>query len=208
MALEREAFGSDHAEAGAWLMQQWGLPDYLPLAARGSQLPAASQAPADLQQFVGCVAASGPVADYALDPQESVLTALGRNAVTRLDMDDDAVVAVVERLAETIPEIESLFEFSILEPHQAAALNDQAREVLATRNLQLLQEPTEYRRDAAEYKRLHSELQGTGRPQSTHRAVQPRPSGRLPGGGIPACSGRRLVPVHRFSGSQPFQGHQ
>ena len=50
---------------------------------------------------------------------------LVRQAGAWLDMDDDAAVALVEGLAETVPEIESLFEFSILEPHQAAALKDQ-----------------------------------------------------------------------------------
>lgn len=158
-ARERDALGSDHAEAGAWLMRQWGLPDYLPLAAGGSHRPAAARAPAELRQFLACIAVSGPVADYMLQPEEAAMASLAGNASTWLDMDDDAVVDLVARLAETIPEVESLFEFSILEPHQAAALKDQAREVLATRNLQLLQEATEYRREAAEYKRLHSELQ-------------------------------------------------
>ncbi|MBA1147125.1 GGDEF domain-containing protein [Ectothiorhodospiraceae bacterium WFHF3C12] len=159
VTMEYEALGCDHAEAGAWLMQKWGLPDYLPLAARGSHRPEAGRAPAELSRFVACVAVSGPVADYALQPEETAMDTLVRQAGAWLDMDDDAAVALVEGLAETVPEIESLFEFSILEPHQAAALKDQAREVLATRNLQLLQEATEYRREAAEYKRLHSELQ-------------------------------------------------
>lgn len=156
---ERQALGSDHGEVGAWLMHRWGLPEYLSVAAQCSHTIVAERVPEGLLEFIGCVAVSGPLADYALDTDrdEGVDEVLSVGA-DWLGMVPDEVHDVLAQVAETLPEIESLFEFSLMEPQQAAALKDQARELLAVRNLQLLQEATEYRQEAFEYKRLHREL--------------------------------------------------
>jgi HD-like signal output (HDOD) protein len=39
MELERQAFGMDHCEAGAWLAQTWGLPEEVQRAASGHHQP-------------------------------------------------------------------------------------------------------------------------------------------------------------------------
>jgi HD-like signal output (HDOD) protein len=48
---ERQAFGVDHCEAGAWLAKHWGLPDEVALVAGGHHAPPGSE-PFDLEGLV------------------------------------------------------------------------------------------------------------------------------------------------------------
>lgn len=161
---ERDAFGVDHSDAGAWLMRHWGLPDYLPLATLESHELRKGSVPDDLLPFVACVAVSGPVADVYLTGDTEAATANAASAAEAwLDMDQTVLGEVLTRLSESLPEIESLFETQVVSSRDAAALTDQARELLAARNLQLLQRVSEERQQTQELRRLSQRLQETAR---------------------------------------------
>lgn len=167
VVAERDAFGTDHSEAGAWLMRYWGLPDYLSLSTLQSHELQRAGIPEDLQPFMACVAVSGPVADVYLAQDAEAATAYAASAAEAwLAMDQEALGEVLARLAESLPEIESLFETHIVSTRDAAAMTDQARELLAARNLQLLQHVTEERQQTQELRRLSQRLQETARRDS------------------------------------------
>ncbi|ERJ18607.1 signal transduction protein [Salinisphaera shabanensis E1L3A] len=150
---ERELVGTDHCEAGAWLMEEWGLPDYLVLATRGSDDLSRIEVPEGLESFVGCVAVSGRIAEiYLVEDTQSATAAAVQTARSCLNMGPDALSDVLTRMAETLPEVESLFEMTVLSPPQALGLTDQARELLATRNLQLLRSATELQEREQEFR--------------------------------------------------------
>lgn len=138
---ERSRIGVDHAEAGAWLMRQWNLPERLWRAVESSHKLDTRRALTPEEGFVRCVALSGPVADTYLGPpgaRAKALNELAQQAERIFGLRRDAFGAVIERISTLIPEIEAVFETSILpEPE---AIMEQARELLMVRNLHTLRE--------------------------------------------------------------------
>jgi diguanylate cyclase (GGDEF)-like protein len=133
---EQTALGSNHAEVGAWLLRHWNLPEYLQLAVAGSNDPAAVQAPRDLIFIVPCVALSGRIADVWLYPDDEHISIRAVNAASQwLDMEEDEYRTVLDAMAEALPEVSALFEIKLIDPLQIAGVLDQAKELLALRNL-------------------------------------------------------------------------
>ena len=61
VALEREHLQCSHADVGAWVAEEWGLPRYLVDSIAHSESPAIGE-----DNFQNCVALSGAVADIWL----------------------------------------------------------------------------------------------------------------------------------------------
>ncbi|MES1939937.1 signal transduction protein [Salinisphaera sp. T5B8] len=159
-AYERELVGTDHCEAGAWLMREWGLPDYLVLATHASDDLAQADIPDDLERFAGCVAVSGRIAEiYLAEDTQTATAAAAQSARTCLNMGPDDLGAVLGRMAEALPEVESLFDMTVLTAPQAMGLTDQAHELLATRNLQLLHSATELQQREQEFRQQANRLE-------------------------------------------------
>lgn len=151
---EYTALGSDHAEIGAWLLHHWNLPEYLQLAVAGSNDPSAVQAPRDLIFIVPCVALSGRIADVWLYPDDERISVRAVNGAKRwLDMEEDEYRTVLDLMAQTLPEVSSLFEIKLIDPLQIAGILDQAKELLTLRNL----------REAAEAKQKTETLESRTR---------------------------------------------
>ncbi|MCC5858177.1 MAG: GGDEF domain-containing protein [Ectothiorhodospiraceae bacterium] len=147
---ERQTLGCDHGEAGAWLMQRWGLPEYLPLVAIGSHqcgdLPPDAGIDSD---FVACVRIAGRLADiFSGSDPEAETELLAGDAAGMLGMDRNGVQGMLEAVSADVPEVERLFETEILSAKRATGILDQAREILAARNLALLQEVADQQRRA------------------------------------------------------------
>lgn len=158
-AREHDFIGANHCEAGAWLMQEWGLPEYLVLATRGSHDPGDIDIPENLEAFVGSVAVSGRIAEiYIAEDTQAATAHAVRVARASLGMSPDALGEVLGDMAEALPEVESLFDMTVLSPPQAIGLTDQARELLATRNLQLLRSATELQERENEFKKQANRL--------------------------------------------------
>jgi diguanylate cyclase (GGDEF)-like protein len=159
IARERYVLATDHCEAGAWLMREWRLPEYLSLAIQGSHNLGAPDVPADLSPFIGCVAVSGRIAEIYLAAEPSAATATARRtAEDCLGLSADALSEVLDRMVESLPEIEALFEVPVLSAAQAAGLTHQARELLASRNLKLLESAAHERNREVELQQLAARL--------------------------------------------------
>lgn len=154
LELEAETLGCDHGEAGAWLMRQWRLPEYLALAASGSHDPLGLEV-VDSERFqVNCVAVAGRVADLFLGANHNTDAAMLADRAHRwLGLERGEVEEFLERLPSGFPELETLFETRIISHRRASGIVDQAREVLAVRSLQLLNQVGEQHRRAVQLER-------------------------------------------------------
>ncbi len=164
VAQEREHLGIDHGEAGAWIMREWGLPDYIPLATTVIHDPQATDSPESFRAFIECVGLSGYIADIYLETDTESATAAVVSANERGSALDRAVLStVLLHVADSLPEIEELFEMPLISCEQADGITDEARELLVMRYLQLLQHATEADRRASELEQATAQLQEMAR---------------------------------------------
>lgn len=148
---EHAVFGSDHAEVGAWILDRWGMPEYLVRATRCSHAVTAEALAddGDNARFFACTTLAGWLAEVWLNPPDEAGTAhIGTLAQELLGLDAQALTALVEEIGGQIPETAALFEIDLIEPAQVAAVLEHAREVLMVRNLQIVQEAAQARRQA------------------------------------------------------------
>jgi diguanylate cyclase (GGDEF)-like protein len=149
IAVERKKLNTDHASVGAWLLRQWNLPDYLPMAVAGGQDPEVIDVPQDMRPFVYCVALGGRLADVWLqanDKKISTQTAL--LAQQWLDIDKQGYFSLLQTISAKLPEFSTLFEMQLVDSVQIAGILSEAKEVLVLRNLRLVQEAAEAKRVA------------------------------------------------------------
>jgi diguanylate cyclase (GGDEF)-like protein len=162
LQIEREELGADHGEAGTWLMTHWGLPERLASIASSVHDPHNAKLPKDVRPFVHCVAVAGKIADMfisghaAASTQESI-----EAASSRLGLEHGVIMPVLERLGEMLPEVEALYETDIMSQRMAAGVIDQAREILAARNLNLIYQVAEQQLKVQEMERVAQHLQET-----------------------------------------------
>lgn len=143
LRLERETLGCDHGEAGAWLMTHWGLPERLALTASAVHDPAATDVPEADRKFVNCVAVAGQMADLFLSEaqdHEADIEKIAADAGELLGIRKGIVEELLREVAEILPEVETLYNTEIVSPRKAAGVLDQARDILAERNLHLIQQ--------------------------------------------------------------------
>lgn len=142
-ALERDAFGATHAEVGAWLVRNWGLPAYLERAIAQSE----SEAPDD--GFDRCVALSGLVADLWIVPSpEEARRLVSDRAQQQLGLGRADFAEVTKLVSEAIPEFAMLFDMRLAEPERMDLIVEHAQELLIIRNLKDIQEAARLRREA------------------------------------------------------------
>ncbi|MFD2112405.1 diguanylate cyclase [Thiorhodococcus fuscus] len=157
---EREALGFDHGEVGTWLMRHWGLSERLAVTAASAHDPNRAEIPEDARPFVYCVAVAGHIADGLLDEQpQPALDAAATDAATLLGLDEQVLQVLIEEVVEGLPELGSLFEIEIISPGMAQGLVDQARDILATRNLRLIHQATEHPQKVVEMEEAAEVLQ-------------------------------------------------
>ena len=134
--LEREQLQIDHAQVGSWLLQRWGLPDYLCQAVRGSLNPSDEAISAHYRTLVECVALSIHLADIWVRPgywQNSPQVAELARQWFGLGADD--YVEILEAISAKFPDIAELFQIKALDATEVTGILDQAREVLTIRNV-------------------------------------------------------------------------
>ncbi|WP_372178330.1 HDOD domain-containing protein [Xanthomonas axonopodis pv. phyllanthi] len=146
LVAEREQLGATHAEVGAWLAHQWQLPPYLQNAIAQSE-----EEPAGLEPFMACVALSGRLADIWLSASAVTATEHAQQqAQDVLELDAERFEKVIERIAESLPELEALFDIRVPQPEHIQMIFEQARELAMLRSLRELQDVAEARRHADE----------------------------------------------------------
>jgi diguanylate cyclase (GGDEF)-like protein len=133
--LEREAFGSDHAEVGAWLLGNWRLPEPLRHAVAFSHSEAdeiqASGLQADVARLVRIVRLSGAIADIWVHADAAGATGLVREqALNLLGLEAAQLEPVLTRTAAALPQVAELFELKLGTPEEIGGVLDQATETL------------------------------------------------------------------------------
>jgi len=116
IALEKQAFGCDHAEVGRWLMTQWRLPEIVRAAVGSSHEPARWQSGADpvTTTTVKIVALSGVLADawVVRDPRQ-VAVGLRTQAHQILGIDEARIAPLMRRVNKTVANIAPLFDVQV-----------------------------------------------------------------------------------------------
>lgn len=142
LASEHSVMATNHGEAGSWLLEYWNLPARLcmvPAAVHDPENPALN--PED-RGFVQCIATAGHIADLFIletDHQDASEATLAQ-ASKLLKMGPEELEPILHAVAELMPEVSELYDTELMTTHQAIAVIDQARDLLATRNLRLIQE--------------------------------------------------------------------
>lgn len=144
VAAERELLGADHMEVGSWLLRQWNLPEYLWRAVAGSENPTEGDMSAKYSGIVSCVAVSGRVADYWLNPEDDgIWDRAVQSAKQWLKMSASNYLTMLENVAADLPAVSAMFEMQLVDPVQLTSILADAKEILQIHALQVLQEAAE-----------------------------------------------------------------
>ncbi|HET7314429.1 GGDEF domain-containing protein [Salinisphaera sp.] len=138
LARETEALGFNHAEAGAWLLRQWRLPEYLPISVTNSHgAPPFAAAPTnETARVSACVAVASRMADAWLAGGDSdALAGIGETIAPGLPLKSDQYWHMLAELTAQIPWIETCFEVQLMDAAQRRAMEDRAQDIAIARNL-------------------------------------------------------------------------
>jgi diguanylate cyclase (GGDEF)-like protein len=139
LQMERETFEVGHDELGHALLKKWHLPDYIAMACLTShnQPPPKEIGPS----IPACVAVSRHVADYFIDPGDTGKIAVATEAAkTWLNLDNIALMDVIDNMATELVVVEELFEITIHQPEEIAGIMAEAKELLAIQSLSKVRE--------------------------------------------------------------------
>ncbi len=108
--LEREHFGWDHAQAGAWIVQSWEFPEEMICYIGAHNLSMEKIDEVDLQGTLVMPLAIAALLPSVLKPDPAPEIEIFNEAVNRLSMDADQFAAAIEEAKETLTELLELFE--------------------------------------------------------------------------------------------------
>ena len=108
--LELELLGVDHAQVGAWLAQQWHLPEEFQAAILYSHTPELLETPPDFQALVDVVSLSSFIADIWMSPYtEAAIATVLEKSQGRLTVQPEDWGPILDQIMEGIPQIASFF---------------------------------------------------------------------------------------------------
>ena len=164
MTCELAALANDHAYYTHLILSTWNVPERICGAIRYSHTPESVSADSDEGRLVRCLAIGSDLAEAVLDPNHSgSLATFARRAQELLSLSDEDISSVITRVLQLIPETEELYETSILPGDAAETLLAEARELLAVRNLQALQEVSALQATASVLLSRTEEIEDTSR---------------------------------------------
>jgi len=147
LALERAELDCSHADVGAWVADEWGLPRYLVDSIARSESPPTGQ-----DAFQTCVALSGAVADIWLGSDADAAREHALQQVNgHLQLDSAQFDQVLARIGESLPDISALFDTPLFSPARVQQLIDHAQELATLRNLREMQDAALARQRADEF---------------------------------------------------------
>lgn len=137
---ERALYGIDHAEVGAQLLKHWRLPERIYESVRVSHLvrPATAQATPDVRHLAACVAAAAAIAEaWVKGGTSETFSDAYRSVRWYLAISPDRYQRIIKAMGDEMPEMETLFEFDIIDPGLLESIQESARELLNLRNLRI-----------------------------------------------------------------------
>jgi diguanylate cyclase (GGDEF)-like protein len=140
VALERDAFGTDHGSVGAWLLESWNLPRNFSAAAAASHADKINQPP-ETESLCKAVLLAGYIAEIWTNPDTAGATGLARQeAIEMVEMAPARFELLLAEVAAALPEITSNLDLEIGSQDTLNRLHDQAREALLVLTLQAQQQ--------------------------------------------------------------------
>jgi diguanylate cyclase (GGDEF)-like protein len=141
VAEEIKRLGSNHAEIGGYLLEQWHFPERIQQSVLLSHNPDSLPSDHEYGLFARCVALSSLIAEVFLSDQgDRPFEALAAAAQKYVHMDRDRLAEVLEEVGTMIPEAEGVFETKFLVNQSSEVILDDAKEALMLRSLQALQQ--------------------------------------------------------------------
>ena len=132
--LEQEHLGSDHTEVGAWLAENWQLPELLQVAIRCSHDSLEIEVPEEFLQVVKCVAFTGRLADVWCDPEtEQAVREVVTGAQEGLGMNLTHLEESLDKVTQGFLEMSGIFQIDLGNPQEIQETLDKAKEIM--RNL-------------------------------------------------------------------------
>ena len=160
---ETARIGADHSHLGAWLLRHWKLPDALCATIEASHARDKAGDSAAASLAVRCVSLASDCAEALSNPECGTLETLAQNAAERLGIDMAAALETISTLVAEIPEVERLFDTTLLDAEYAAAILEQARELLSIRNVQAMHEIETLKETAAVLESRSAEMEAKTR---------------------------------------------
>lgn len=159
---ELDSIGVEHAAVGGWLLKSWNFPERIEQGVAGSHDPSRIASVHPNATFVRCVHLAGLIAEHFLLSSRkrcrSSLTAQRALGMSGAQLDD-----VMRAVTQMVPEMERVFETSILVTEESDSILDEAREALLLRNLQTLQVVSRLKDQADSLEARTKELEDSSR---------------------------------------------
>lgn len=140
---ENALYGIDHAQVGAQLLKQWRLPERIYESVQFSHLarPSTAQAAPEVKHLSACVAAGAAIAEaWVKGGTPETFGDAYRSVRWHLAISPERYQNIIKIMGDEMPEMESLFEFDIIDPALLENIQVSARELLDLRNLRVEEE--------------------------------------------------------------------
>jgi diguanylate cyclase (GGDEF)-like protein len=159
--LEREAFGTDHAEVTQWLLTRWKLPGLFSDAAGSSHMVETVRDPHDDSGTIEkIVRLSGWIADIWIREDAAPAIELARQrAQSILNLGEDKLPAILKEIAAAMTgEVAKLFEVDVGSAEDIQGILEQAKEALVVATFRADQQADDARQSATELEQKNREL--------------------------------------------------
>jgi diguanylate cyclase (GGDEF)-like protein len=160
IAHETGRLGVDHASVSCWLLRHWKLPESLCEMVEWSHSPTAADCDTRSGLAARCLALGSESAEMLLgDRTRLKLAELSADADAWLGIPVESVSIAMEHIVAQLPEIERLYDSSLMDPDACAAILEQAREMLLMRNLYAVHQLNALQRVTADFAARTVELE-------------------------------------------------
>jgi diguanylate cyclase (GGDEF)-like protein len=160
IAHETRRLGVDHASVSCWLLRHWKLPESLCEMVEWSHSPTAADPDTKSGLAARCLALGCESAEMLLGDRACLkLTGLSADANSWLGIPVESVGIAMERIVAQLPEIERLYDSSLMDPDACAAILEQAREMLLMHNLHAVHQLNALKRMTADFAARTVELE-------------------------------------------------
>lgn len=157
-SFEEREYGTCHTQVGSWLCHRWGLPEkYTQLLQNSHLLP--KEIPAE-DKALRVLALSGLMADPWLSSnKEMAMTLAYQASQDYLSMDERQFSHLLLYIQDQLPEVSRLFEIKAPKQIDTFNLLQEAKHLLAERNLRMIQKLAQQQQDIDKLRKDSEKLQ-------------------------------------------------